>query len=212
MRHAFRLRVLAELRVGNLTHIAKDIAFVLSGYPSHAYCWPSHATLADRAACSVRTVQRSLERLRTLGLMDWTPRYRPGRGRGHRASNVYRLAVPKEAVRALWPARRAASEKEVDDLAHEPDHARQNADHQCQPEAIHAAFLASYAGHDARRMEILGSKRPTRPSHPHARPEPHAPVRTVAEQIALLRLPHASGSSSSATALHHCMCTGIGIS
>ena len=36
--------------------------------------WPAHATLAERAECCVRTVQRALEAARELGLVSWTAR------------------------------------------------------------------------------------------------------------------------------------------
>ena len=37
-------------------------------------CFPSHGRIAERAGCSRRTVQRSLERLRDAGLIRWTMR------------------------------------------------------------------------------------------------------------------------------------------
>ncbi len=182
MKHAFRERVKAELHVKNLTRAAKDIAFVLSGYPSHSFCWPSHATIAARAECSVRTVQRALDRLKMLGLVDWTHRYRPGRGRGHRTSNTYRLAVPVEAVRALRPV------KQIDDDVRDfpAEHQRGRGQEYEGDQSEHANLL-THTGHNARQMEIyLGSKRPTRAAGWHPRPQPHPPQRSVAEMLAIL--------------------------
>ncbi|MGI4800867.1 MAG: hypothetical protein ACRYG8_43960 [Janthinobacterium lividum] len=199
MKRAYRDRVLAEHRVGNLSRAGKDIAYVLSGYPSHSFCWPSHATLANRAACSVRTVQRQLEQMKMLGLVDWSHRYRPGRGRGHRASNVYRLAVPVEAVRALQPVQpslRQTGKQPLSEIHLQEAGSGSGSGHgsgckRAGDQVMHTIF-ASYTGRGVRGMDrqiLEGRKRPTGGAGWRGWPAPQAPIRTVEEQIRLLGLP-----------------------
>lgn len=49
-----------------------------------AVCWPSQETLAEESRCSVRTVQRCLDQLVTLGEIE-------REHRGQHASNMYRM-------------------------------------------------------------------------------------------------------------------------
>ena len=53
--------------------------------------YPSHPTVAARAGCSIRTVQRTLKAAREMGLVKRTARYVRG------ASEVYELPVPGRA-------------------------------------------------------------------------------------------------------------------
>ena len=65
-----------EFRAGNLTRAARDVLLTLHGYRSTGgIAWPSHATLAGRCECSVRTVQRALLAGKTLrvGCLDAAP-------------------------------------------------------------------------------------------------------------------------------------------
>ena len=85
----WRKRVWAEFRADNLTRGERDVLLNLSHYGEQP--WPSHATLAQRARCSVSTVQRALEAGRDLGLVQWfTRRIRNG-WRSLQTSNLYRL-------------------------------------------------------------------------------------------------------------------------
>lgn len=61
---------------------------------------PSHATLADRAGCCVRTVQRALEMAGRLGLVSWVERRVRAAWRWLRTSNTYRLLMPAEPIQA----------------------------------------------------------------------------------------------------------------
>ena len=61
-------------------------------------CVPAHATLADRARCSVRTVQRALVQAQVLDLVSWTERRVRAGWRWLRTSNAYRLTVPDGSV------------------------------------------------------------------------------------------------------------------
>ncbi len=53
-------------------------------------CWPSIRRLADEMACSMRTVQRSIEALVEQGLMEVVPRQTKT---GRQTSNFYRLSM-----------------------------------------------------------------------------------------------------------------------
>ena len=92
-------RVWAEFRARNLTRTERDVLLTLRTFRAPGGgCWPSHATLAERTRCSVRTVIRALAAARTLGLVDWTER-RVRRGwRWLRTSNLYRLTTPAGRV------------------------------------------------------------------------------------------------------------------
>lgn len=101
-------RVWHEFRAGNLTRTYRDVLLTLRTYRGHGGLMvPAHATLADRAGCSPRTVQRALLAARQLGLVSWTERRVQASWRWLRTSNSYRLLMPDEPVqpgqRALWP-------------------------------------------------------------------------------------------------------------
>ncbi len=103
-------RVWLEFRCGNLTRGYRDVLLTLRTFRGHGgLCIPSHATLADRAECSVRTVQRALVMGRTLDLVSWTERRVRAAWRWLRTSNSYRLAVPEEPIQPgqhpAWPRR-----------------------------------------------------------------------------------------------------------
>jgi len=103
-------RVWLEFRCGNLTRAYRDALLTLHTYRGHGgLIVPAHATLADRAGCSSRTVQRALVMGRVLGLVSWTERRVRAAWRWLRTSNSYRLETPAEAVqpglRPAWPRR-----------------------------------------------------------------------------------------------------------
>jgi DNA-binding transcriptional MocR family regulator len=90
-----------EYRADNLTRAWRDVLLTLHSYRSAGgVAWPSHAALADRCACSVRTVQRALAMAADLGLVTWSERRARAGWRWLRTSNLYRLLTPLEAVRA----------------------------------------------------------------------------------------------------------------
>ena len=95
-----------EFHAGNLTRAHRDVLLTLRTFRgTGGVCTPAHATLADRARCSVRTVQRALQRAHGLDLVAWAERRIRAGWRWLRTSNTYRLAVPAQAVRAIgrWP-------------------------------------------------------------------------------------------------------------
>jgi hypothetical protein len=79
----------------------RDVLLTLRTFRSTGgVCFPSHATLADRARCSPSTVLRACQQGRHLGLIDWAER-RVRRGwRWLRTSNAYRFFVPPGNVQA----------------------------------------------------------------------------------------------------------------
>jgi len=107
----WRTRVWREFRAGNLTRAMRDVLLTLHTYRgTGGLCVPAHATLADRARCCVRTVQRALQAAQDLGLVTWCER-RVRRGwRWLRTSNSYRLRTPADDVQAgMRPSWRAVS-------------------------------------------------------------------------------------------------------
>jgi hypothetical protein len=92
-------RIWLEYRAGNLTRAARDVLFTLHTFRgTGGAAWPSHATLADRARCCVRTVQRALAQAQALGLVSWAERRVRAGWRWLRSSNLYRFVVPADAV------------------------------------------------------------------------------------------------------------------
>jgi hypothetical protein len=63
--------------------------------------FPSHRTLAARARCGVRTVQRALQAARRLGLVEWAATRVRAVWRSLRGPNRYVLKVPAAAVQWL---------------------------------------------------------------------------------------------------------------
>jgi hypothetical protein len=92
-------RVEREHRAGHLSHAAFLVLRKLSGYfGGRDEAWPSHATLAQAAGVSVRSVQRALEAGRGLGLIEWTARRFRAGWRSLQSSNLYRRLMPTGAV------------------------------------------------------------------------------------------------------------------
>jgi Helix-turn-helix domain len=64
------------------------------------FCFPSYATIADRAGCDPSAVGRGLPRLKAAGVLDWVNCTRianvDGRRRFLRSSNAYTFIVPVE--------------------------------------------------------------------------------------------------------------------
>ena len=92
-------RVWREFHADNLTRAYRDVLLTLRTFRGiGGACWPSHETLADRAGCCVRTVQRALKQALDLGLVSWSERRVKAGWRWLRTSNWYRFAVPGGAV------------------------------------------------------------------------------------------------------------------
>jgi hypothetical protein len=65
-------------------------------------CDPSHATLAQDAACEPRTVQRATDAMRDLGLIRWQRRLVRAGWRTEQTTNAYEL-VPTLAAAPVLP-------------------------------------------------------------------------------------------------------------
>jgi hypothetical protein len=131
-------RIWQEFHAGNLTRGARDVLLTLHTYRgTGGVAWPSHSTLASRARCCVRTVQRALAAAQELGLVTWTERRVRAGWRWLRTSNVYRFLVPTGpvAARPIMSGVRALSTT---------GHRVREGESQVKKEAL-AAFLAGAA-------------------------------------------------------------------
>jgi hypothetical protein len=94
-------RVWQEFRAGNLTRAYRDCLLTLHSYRGPGgVAWPAHETLAARAGCCARTVQRALRQAADLDLVSWHERRRRAGWRWLRTSNLYRFVVPVAQVQA----------------------------------------------------------------------------------------------------------------
>lgn len=94
-------RVWREFHADNLTRAYRDVLLTLRTFRGiGGLCLPSHATLAYRAGCCTKTVQRALSEARALGLIGWAERRVRAGWRWLRTSNSYRLMTPSEPVQA----------------------------------------------------------------------------------------------------------------
>ena len=102
-------RIWQEFRAGNLTRADRDVLLTLHTYRgTGGAAWPSHATLAERANCCTKTVQRALRQARELDLVHWAERRVRAGWRWLRTSNLYRFVMPEGPVRPpTTPPRRA---------------------------------------------------------------------------------------------------------
>jgi hypothetical protein len=84
-----------QFEAGRLTRASRDVLLALGRFGACRFgIFPSHALLAARARCSVRTVQRALQAARSLGLVDWCARRVRAGWRSLRRSNRYVLTIP----------------------------------------------------------------------------------------------------------------------
>lgn len=102
-------RIWLEYRAGNLTRAARDVLLTLHSFRGHGgVAWPSHATLADRARCCTRTVQRALQQGECLGLVEWAERRVRAGWRWLQSSNLYRFVSREAPVQpGMQPPRKA---------------------------------------------------------------------------------------------------------
>jgi hypothetical protein len=97
-------RIHREFEAGNLTRHYRDVLLELGRFGSCRFgIFPSHQTLATRARCSVRTVQRALQAARELGLVSWAAQRVRASWRSLRASNRYVLLMPAGPVSTAAP-------------------------------------------------------------------------------------------------------------
>ena len=101
-------RVWREFHASTLTRAYRDVLLTLRTFRgAGGAIHPSHATLADRAKCGVRTVQRALRQAELLGLVDWIERRVRAAWRGHVRQHggkcgVVEVATDHAATVAIW--------------------------------------------------------------------------------------------------------------
>lgn len=94
-------RIWAEFRAGNLTRAYRDVMLTLATFRgAGGLICPSHATLAVRAKCCVKTVQRALAMADQLGLVSWAERRAQSGSKWVRTSNTYRLLAAVGTVQS----------------------------------------------------------------------------------------------------------------
>lgn len=82
---------------------AKLVYISLSSYADEkGLSWPSHATMAEEADCSVSTVKKALKQLKALGVVTWSQRYREDSGQ---TSNVYQITSSRPVEKSVLPPR-----------------------------------------------------------------------------------------------------------
>jgi hypothetical protein len=92
-------RIHREFEAGTLTRAYRDVLLELGRFDRcRLGIFPSHRTLAARARCGVRTVQRALQAARRLGLVEWTGTRVRAAWRSLCGPNRYVLKVPAGAV------------------------------------------------------------------------------------------------------------------
>jgi hypothetical protein len=102
-------RIWQEFRAGNLTRAYRDVLLTLHTFRgTGGACWPSHETLADRANCCTKTVQRALRQARELDLIRWVERRVRVGWRWLQTSNLYTFTTPAGPVQAGMRAPRTA--------------------------------------------------------------------------------------------------------
>lgn len=77
-------------RSDKLSASAKLVYLSISSRLGFEGQYPSHATMAAEASCSVATVKRALNELRDAGVIEWQRR---SDGKGGQITNSYRLIV-----------------------------------------------------------------------------------------------------------------------
>lgn len=128
-------------RGGAITFAARHVLDALATFRGRdGALWPAHASIAARAGCCVRTVQRALSEARRLGLVEWHHRRVRIGWRYVRITNSYRLISPP--VPALLDARRAAGERGADTDGHR-DRQDQKANKQRQNQETERRRLAA---------------------------------------------------------------------
>lgn len=98
-RARFRFLLRAHARAGRLSPKAEWVGeMLLKRLGVDGECDPAHATLANDAGCSVRTVQRATVAMRALGLLRWTTRLVRAGWRTEQTSNAYELVPTANAA------------------------------------------------------------------------------------------------------------------
>ena len=92
----WKAAVWAAFRARTLTRSARDVMLTLATFKGPGgRLWPSHALLAARASCCVKTVCRAMAQARRARLISWRSiRWLTPGGHWRRKSNLYVLRMP----------------------------------------------------------------------------------------------------------------------
>ncbi len=92
--------VWTAFKASALTRSGRDVLLTLCTFRGRrGQIYPSHASLARRVGCCVRTVRSALRDAREAGLVTWQS------GRRRRTSNRYSLELPRQTGTARVPRR-----------------------------------------------------------------------------------------------------------
>lgn len=96
----WRPAVWAAFRAGALTRCGRDVLLTLATFRGRGGgIYPSHASVAQRVRCCVRTVRTALADARDACLVSWVS------GRRRRTSNRYNLEMPQQTGAVRVPRR-----------------------------------------------------------------------------------------------------------
>jgi DNA-binding transcriptional MocR family regulator len=97
-RARFKFLLNLHYRARRVTPKGEKVALaLLKRLGADGQCDPTHQTLATDVACDEKTVRRALDRLKSLGLVQWVNRIIRDGWRAAQTSNGY-LLVPTEVV------------------------------------------------------------------------------------------------------------------
>ena len=95
-RRQWLARVKQEWAAGGLTDKGRIVLMELATFTRCRFgIWPSHALLARRARCCVRTVQEAVREAKAVGLLDWCHQRVKAVWRSLRTVNRYVLRLPE---------------------------------------------------------------------------------------------------------------------
>jgi hypothetical protein len=112
MANTWETQVWCDYREHNLTPLYRDVLLRLPNFRGRGgLIFPSHESLAAKARCCVRTVQRALNAAAGLGLLTWRERRKRVGAGTERTSNLYTLIVKTPGKPPTGQGVRVASQK-----------------------------------------------------------------------------------------------------
>lgn len=112
MENAWNTEVWQAFSTGTITRAWRDVLLRMQHFRGRGgLIFPSHETLAAKAKCCVRTVQRALNAARESGLLSWVERRKRVGAGTERTSNLYTLIVKTPGKPPTGQGVRVASQK-----------------------------------------------------------------------------------------------------
>jgi helix-turn-helix protein len=122
MENTWKSEVWHQFRARELTPLHRDVLLWLPKFRGRGgLIFPSHETLAAKARCCVRTVQRALNAAAALGLVAWLERRKPAVWGTERTSNLYTLTGKNPGKQPTGQQGRVASQENLFFLTAAPD-------------------------------------------------------------------------------------------